>query len=145
MIVAGMVFGFSMMGGMDPTLDPEAAAAAAMSGMTPIIIISLLFLYPALAVYTKRWHDRGKSGWWTLILLVPLIGFIWFLVECGFLRGTEGPNGTATTSLTDFPSLVNTASGQSAGRIYRYAGLQNTPPIPFPTCKTLSAAAPSPP
>ena len=92
MIVAGIVFGFSMMGGMDPTLDPEAAAAAAMSGMTPIIIISLLFLYPALAIYTKRWHDRGKSGWWTLILLVPFIGFIWFLVECGFLRGTEGPN-----------------------------------------------------
>lgn len=92
MIVAGMVFGFSMMGGMDPAMDPEAAASAAMSGMTPIIIISLLFLYPALAIYTKRWHDRGKSGWWTLILLVPLIGFIWFLVECGFLRGTEGPN-----------------------------------------------------
>jgi len=88
MIILGMVFGYSMMGGM----DPEAAASGAMSGMTPIVIISLLFLYPALAVYTKRWHDRGKSGWWTLILLVPLIGFIWFLVECGFLRGTDGPN-----------------------------------------------------
>lgn len=84
MIILGMVFGYSMMGGMDP--------AMASSGMAPIVIVSLLFLYPALAVYTKRWHDRGKSGWWTLILLVPLIGFIWFLVECGFLRGTEGPN-----------------------------------------------------
>ena len=91
MIVLSMVFGFSMMGGMDPDTWEQAAAMAA-SGMMPIIIISLLFLYPALAVYTKRWHDRGKSGWWTLILLVPFIGFIWFLVECGFLRGTEGPN-----------------------------------------------------
>ena len=92
MIILGMVFGFSMMGGMDPNMSPEHAAAMATSGMMPIIIISLLFLYPALAVYTKRWHDRGKSGWWTLILLIPFIGFIWFLVECGFLRGTEGPN-----------------------------------------------------
>jgi uncharacterized membrane protein YhaH (DUF805 family) len=84
MLILGMVFGYSMMGGMDPGM--------ASSGMAPIVIVSLLFLYPALAVYTKRWHDRGKSGWWTLILLVPLIGFIWFLVECGFLRGTDGPN-----------------------------------------------------
>ena len=62
MIILGMVFGYSMMGGMDPSLPPEQAAAMATSGMTPIIIVSLLFLYPALAVYTKRWHDRGKSA-----------------------------------------------------------------------------------
>ena len=24
-------------------------------------------IYPAVALYAKRWHDRGKSGWWTLI------------------------------------------------------------------------------
>jgi uncharacterized membrane protein YhaH (DUF805 family) len=92
MIILGMVFGYSMMAGMDPSMPPDEAAAMASSGMAPIVVVSLLFLYPALAVYTKRWHDRGKSGWWTLILLVPLLGIIWFLVECGFLRGTEGPN-----------------------------------------------------
>ena len=53
---------------------------------------SLLFLYPALAVTTKRWHDRDKSGWWSLILLVPVVGAIWMTVECGFLRGTDGLN-----------------------------------------------------
>lgn len=53
---------------------------------------SLLFLYPALAVTTKRWHDRDKSGWWSLILLVPVIGAIWMTVECGFLHGTDGLN-----------------------------------------------------
>jgi uncharacterized membrane protein YhaH (DUF805 family) len=25
-------------------------------------------------------HDIGKSGWWVLINLVPLIGSIWFIV-----------------------------------------------------------------
>lgn len=87
-IVLGLVLGTSMMGGM----DPEAAASAAMTAMIPMWIVLLLFLYPSLAIYTKRWHDRGKSGWWTLIIFVPLIGSIWMLVECGFLRGTEGPN-----------------------------------------------------
>jgi len=55
-------------------------------------IYALAMLYPAFAVYAKRWHDRNKSGWWSLILLVPFIGAIWFLVECGILEGTRGAN-----------------------------------------------------
>ncbi len=45
-----------------------------------------------LAVYAKRWHDRGKSGWWSLILLIPVIGLVWVLVELGFLAGDYGDN-----------------------------------------------------
>ena len=92
MLVLGVALGTSMMGSIDPNMAPEEAAAMATKGMIPILIVGLVFLYPALAIYAKRWHDRGKSGWWTLIILVPLIGSIWFLVECGFLRGTEGSN-----------------------------------------------------
>jgi uncharacterized membrane protein YhaH (DUF805 family) len=92
MLVLGAVFGTSMMTGVDSNMPPGDAAAMATKGMIPIIVVSLLFLYPALAIYAKRWHDRGKSGWWSLIMFVPLVGAIWFLVECGFLRGTEGPN-----------------------------------------------------
>ena len=55
-------------------------------------IVGLITIYFALAVYAKRWHDRDKSGWWTLIVLVPFIGAIWLLVECGILEGTRGPN-----------------------------------------------------
>jgi len=40
----------------------------------------------------KRYHDRDKSGWWILILFIPLVGFIWFLIELGCLPGTPGPN-----------------------------------------------------
>ena len=101
MLVLGMILGTSMMGGIDPNMPPDEAAALAMKSMTPIIIISLLFLYPALAIYTKRWHDRDKSGWWTLIILVPIIGGIWFLVECGFLRGTDGANRFGADPLGD--------------------------------------------
>lgn len=55
-------------------------------------IFSLVVIIPAILVYIKRWHDRNKSGWWMLILLIPLVGAIWFLIEVGFLPGTPGPN-----------------------------------------------------
>jgi len=56
------------------------------------IIAVLCSIYIALAVYAKRWHDRGKSGWWSLIMLIPIIGPIWLLVECGILEGNRGAN-----------------------------------------------------
>jgi uncharacterized membrane protein YhaH (DUF805 family) len=55
-------------------------------------IVSLLLAWPALAVSVKRWHDRDKSGWWVLLNLVPVIGWIWALIANGLLRGTPGPN-----------------------------------------------------
>jgi len=88
-IVIGMVFGGSMITTMDPN-NPDAAAAMGMMSVLPIIL--LVFLWPLLAVYTKRWHDRGKDGVWSFIMFVPLIGIVWIIIECGFLRGTEGPN-----------------------------------------------------
>jgi uncharacterized membrane protein YhaH (DUF805 family) len=56
------------------------------------VIISVALTYASLAVWAKRWHDRDKSGWWSLIALVPIVGAIWILVELGCLPGTEGPN-----------------------------------------------------
>lgn len=56
------------------------------------LIFALAVLYPSICIAIKRWHDRDKSGWWILIVLIPLVGFIWYVVEAGFLRGTEGPN-----------------------------------------------------
>jgi uncharacterized membrane protein YhaH (DUF805 family) len=37
-------------------------------------------LVPFIALAVRRLHDIGKSGWWYLIQLVPVIGGIWFLV-----------------------------------------------------------------
>lgn len=56
------------------------------------LIAALASIYFALAVYAKRWHDRDKSGWWSLIVLVPFIGGIWILIELGILEGTRGAN-----------------------------------------------------
>lgn len=58
----------------------------------PVLIVVALFLYPTYALYTKRWHDRNKSGWWSLIQFVPFIGGLWLLIELGFLGGDEYQN-----------------------------------------------------
>lgn len=51
-----------------------------------------LLLWPMLAVWIKRWHDRDRSGAWMLVLLVPVLGLVWTLWCHGALRGTPGPN-----------------------------------------------------
>ena len=55
-------------------------------------VVALILLIPSLAVAVKRYHDRNKSGWWILIVFIPIIGLIWYIVELGFLPGTPGPN-----------------------------------------------------
>ena len=41
---------------------------------------SLAAILPSWAVFTRRMHDIGKSGWWWLIGLIPLVGAIVLLV-----------------------------------------------------------------
>jgi uncharacterized membrane protein YhaH (DUF805 family) len=98
-------FGVSMMGSMDPNADPAAAALAAEQAMSqmslPLIILFLLLLWPSICLYAKRWHDRDKSGWWSLIGLIPIIGGLWMLIELGFLRGTDGPNRFGPNPIAD--------------------------------------------
>jgi len=49
-------------------------------------ICGLAHFLPALSLVVRRLHDVGKSGWFYLIILIPLIGIIWLLV----LYCTEG-------------------------------------------------------
>ena len=73
---------------LDPmigTLDTETGIGLFSS------IVYIFYIYPSIAVFIKRFHDRGRSGWWCLLLLIPLVN-IWFFIDAGFLRGTVGPN-----------------------------------------------------
>ena len=43
-------------------------------------IFSLAILIPSIAVSVRRLHDIDRTGWWVLIALVPLVGWIVLLV-----------------------------------------------------------------
>lgn len=66
-------------------------ASQVFGGLLSVAVL-IAYLWTIFAVQVRRWHDRNKSGWWALIAFVPLIGGIWVLVECGCLRGSDGPN-----------------------------------------------------
>ena len=44
-------------------------------------------VYTQLAVTVKRCHDRGRSGWWCLLTLIPFIGLLWLILDLGMQRG----------------------------------------------------------
>ena len=44
------------------------------------IFVGLALFLPGLAVAVRRLHDTDRSGWWILIGLIPVIGFIVLLV-----------------------------------------------------------------
>ncbi|MBP1225835.1 DUF805 domain-containing protein [Flavobacterium sp. 1355] len=53
-------------------------------------LYSLLVLLPGLAVMIRRLHDIGKSGWFILVLFIPIAGIIWFVISLC----TEGDSGS---------------------------------------------------
>ncbi len=113
--VVGLIIANMVLGTIAYFID---AALGLQFGMLPIgpltILASVVLIYPGICVSGKRWHDRNKSAWWILLVYAPmiaqyvflaiapdiasiisiifLIGAIWTLVECGFLRGTVGEN-----------------------------------------------------
>jgi len=94
-----LIFGFMTLVGatMVPVrmmlgeMEDLGPSAAVVFGTVSLILMVPMF-WIALAVQVKRWHDRGKSGLWVLVGVIPYLGFLWVLVECGCLRGTSGDN-----------------------------------------------------
>jgi uncharacterized membrane protein YhaH (DUF805 family) len=55
------------------------------------LIYILAVLIPTLAVGVRRLHDVNKSGWFYLIVIIPLIGAIWMFILM-VSEGTDGSN-----------------------------------------------------
>lgn len=54
-------------------------------------LFTLIVLLPSLAVAVRRLHDTGRSGWWLLLALIPVLGWVVllvFMVE----KGERGAN-----------------------------------------------------
>ena len=64
---------------------------SAFVGGLGLFVFWMLTIIPSFSLTTRRLHDIGKSGWWQLLYLLPLLGFIILLVWFCF-KGDEGHN-----------------------------------------------------
>lgn len=69
---------------------PAAAVDYATDTTITGFVVSILLFLPSFAVGARRLHDTGRSGWWQLLLLVPIVGFIVLLVW--WATDSHGPN-----------------------------------------------------
>lgn len=72
----------------------QASGIGVLSGL-----YSLAVLLPGLAVSVRRLHDTGRSGWWLLIGLIPVIGalvlFVFFVLDGDAGENEYGPDPKA--------------------------------------------------
>jgi uncharacterized membrane protein YhaH (DUF805 family) len=63
------------------------------------MLVGLALLVPSISIAARRLHDTGRSGWWQLIALIPIIGFIIlivFLVQDSHETNDYGVNPKST-------------------------------------------------
>ena len=51
-------------------------------GLTFALVLVAPLIWVECAIVIKRCHDRGKSGFWALLLLLPVLGWLWLLLVC---------------------------------------------------------------
>jgi len=58
-----------------------------------LLIGAVPFLWILFCLGAKRCHDRDRSGWFLLVGIIPVIGWLWLLFELALRDGTPGRNG----------------------------------------------------
>jgi len=85
----------------------EALANYTLHWLTGWLVYPIL-LFSGACVLSKRLHDRGRSGWWSLLILIAVIAvwpqpehfldflfslvLVWAIVELGVMGGEQGAN-----------------------------------------------------
>jgi PAT family beta-lactamase induction signal transducer AmpG len=72
-------------------VPPPRPPGAELLEMMPWII-GVGLVWPLAAIGVKRLHDRGRSGWWMLAALVPVLGWAWLVWELGLRDGVAETN-----------------------------------------------------
>ena len=85
-IVVGFLAGF-LAGALDQGQGQDLP-----QGVNLVIgLVGLAHLLPGIAVGVRRLHDIDKSGWWLLIGVIPLVGWI-VSIYWACQEGETGPN-----------------------------------------------------
>ena len=76
------------------------------------LIALLALLLPNVSVSVRRLHDIGKSGWWILLAIIPIVNFIGIFVILVFtlMEGEEHPNqyGNVPTNTLEHDGNIHT-------------------------------------
>ena len=63
-------------------------------------LLGLILIIPSLSLIFRRLHDTGRSAWWLLISLIPLIGaivlFVFTVLDSEPGSNKYGPNPKTT-------------------------------------------------
>ena len=91
-----LFFGLSIIDNVTGSFDAETGMGL-LGG-----ILSLALLIPSIAVSVRRLHDTGRSGWWLLIALIPLVGaivlFVFTVQDSNSGANSYGPNPKISTA-----------------------------------------------
>ncbi|MGX9460214.1 DUF805 domain-containing protein [Shewanella sp. A14] len=72
-------------------------------------VYSMAILIPSLAVSVRRLHDSDHSGWWLLLVLIPILGILIILAVMCFNSKDDneyGPNPKAMPNLENNDNLA---------------------------------------
>ncbi|MEO6919241.1 MAG: DUF805 domain-containing protein [Collimonas sp.] len=62
-------------------------------------LFSLATLVPSIAVAARRLHDTDRSGWWQLISLIPVLG--WIAIIYFLVQEAKEPNRFGAAPITE--------------------------------------------
>jgi uncharacterized membrane protein YhaH (DUF805 family) len=118
-LIIAVLIGSSVVAGVSLAGDDNARPDLSGAMILLLLVAVLLCVVINISVTVKRYHDRGKSGFWFFINFVPFVGPIWQLIECGFCSGDDGDNkyGSPPGSERRMNSLSNEIQGMAKGRL----------------------------
>ena len=94
MILAGIF------GGGSSSASADGGVSISLNGPSaiPVLLFLVFSTWSGICLGIKRSHDRNRSGAFVILSVLPLVN-LWYFIEVGFLRGTEGPNQYGPDSL----------------------------------------------
>ncbi len=85
---------------LDSTLFTESQDDVGLAG----VIVALALLIPGISVLFRRLHDIGKTAWWSLLFLIPLVNLVmalFWLTRDGVADNKYGRNPKSTGASDD--------------------------------------------
>ena len=76
---------FAVLIGITDNIRPVSTIFSTIEGF-----YSFLVFIPSLAIWFRRLHDTGRSGWYIFVMLLPIVG--WILMIVWLCSGSDGGN-----------------------------------------------------